>query len=64
MPVERLMATPVRVVPTTTKQEKSNEPIQKAITYTLALSVPHCLGAKVPIPDTCGKGGDRSREMY
>ena len=64
LPVERLIATPVRVVPTTTKQEKSNEPIQKAITYTLALSVPYCLGSKIPIQDSYREGSDGSREMY
>jgi hypothetical protein len=31
---------------------------------TLALSVPYCLGAKVPIPDSYGKGSDGSSEMY
>jgi hypothetical protein len=57
---KRLNATPaVDVVPTTDTDGESNEPFSKAITHGLALSVPHSLGAEVPIQDFARRDGGR-----
>ena len=59
-----LMLKPTLSCPHNVNEGVTNEPISKAITYDLALSVPPGLGAQVPVSDTDGPGWNRSSEVH